>query len=76
MRITIEVQESEISGKTTLQTTQTAQTTEPVKSADAADGGSPSPELIEEIRGAAVLGKTAGRETPDAAVDGGGAPIE
>jgi len=73
MRITIEVQESEISGKTVVQT---AQATEPVKSADAVDGGSPSRELIEEIQGAATLGKTAGRETPNEAADGGGAPIE
>ncbi len=72
MRITIEVQESEITGKSTLQTTQA---TEPVKPAEAADGGSPAPDLIEEIQGTASLGKTAGRETPESASDGGGAPL-
>jgi len=72
MRITIEVQESEITGKAALQT---SQATEPLKSAEAADGGSPAPQLIEEIQGAAGLGTTAGRETPESAIDGGGAPI-
>lgn len=73
MRITIEVQESEITGKTAVQT---AEATETVKPSDAVDGGSPAPELIEEIQGAAGLGKTAGRETLQAAGDGGSAPIE
>ena len=74
MRITIEVQESEITGKTSVQTT--ARAAETAKLADATDGGSPAPELIEEIQGAAGLGKTVGRETPEEAYDGGGAPIE
>ena len=73
MRITIEVQESEITGKTVVQTAQATGTAQPTS---AADGGSPSLELIEEIQGATGLGKTAGRETPEAAMDGGGAPIE
>ena len=73
MRITIEIQESEITGKTLVQT---AQANETAKPADAVDGGSPAAGLLEEIQGAGGLGKTAGRETPQAAGDGGGAPVE
>jgi hypothetical protein len=80
MRITIDVQESEITTKTT-QTGQTregnAQATGKTAGAeDAANAGSPAADLLEQIQGAASPGRTAGLETPNAAGDGGGAPIQ
>lgn len=72
MRITIEVQDSEATARTLVQTAQAGETAKP---ADAVDGGSPAAGLIEEIQGAGGLGTTEGRESPQAAGDGGGAPI-
>ncbi|HBL31057.1 MAG TPA: hypothetical protein DD490_29870 [Acidobacteria bacterium] len=73
MRITIETQEREAGGTTVVETVQPTATAQPTA---ALNGGPPAPDLLAAIQAAAAPGTTAGRETPEAAQDGGRAPSE